>query len=244
MKKNFLMTLAFAVIFSMAAKAQESDDENTGQNFTVSADLVTNYIWRGLAYSDAPNIQPTLAFTNNKGNFTLGAFGSYSLGDFYSEVNMFASFTAGPVTFEIWDYFTMGQMGNNRFFDYKKETTTHALEGIIMLNGPENFPIQFTAGTFFYGNDLNDEGKNYYSTYLELAYPFKWKNNNLRVFAGVTPMEGLYGSEFAMNNIGITNEREIRINDKFSIPVSGSLIINPHLENIYLVFTLSLSAND
>lgn len=234
-------------MFNNYSSAQESKDSSNTQNFTLSVDLVTNYIWRGLVYSDAPNLQPYLAFTNNKGNFSIGAWGSYSLSDFYSEVDLFASYSVGNFTVAVWDYFVMGQaatIGNNRYFDYKNETTGHALEGMLTFNGPESFPIQLIASTFFYGADKDVAGDNYYSTYFEASYPFKWKANNLKFFIGMSPSEGLYVDDFAVNNIGITNTREIRVNDRFSIPISGSIIINPNRENIYFVLAINLSAND
>lgn len=243
--KTRLFALLFILITSIPSFSQESENKDSIQNFSLSADFVTNYIWRGLSYSDVPNIQPSISYTTNNGIFTLGAFGSYSLANYYSEVDLYASLSLGMFTFEVWDYFGMTDtLANNRFFDFKDESTGHALEAIVMFNGPESFPIQFTAGTFFYGNDKDFDGENYYSTYFELAYPFKWKRNNLTVFAGCTPKEGIYGSEFAFNNIGITNEREIRITDNFSIPIKGSIIINPHLENIYFNLAITLEAND
>jgi hypothetical protein len=243
MKSKFGI-LIIACLLSVNINAQEIEDQGTDQNFTLSVDLVSNYVWRGLVFSDAPNVQPYLDFTTKNGIFTLGAFGSYSLSNYYSEVDLFASLNLGMFSFAIWDYFVMSDQPNNRFFDFKNESTGHALEGMVTFNGPESFPVMITAGMFFYGADKNPDGDNYYSSYIELAYPFKWKSNNLSVFAGITPKEGLYASEFAMHNIGITNEREIKINDKFSIPIKGSVIINPHLENIHFVLTITLAAND
>ena len=248
MKTKLIILILLQCLFLISINAQENEpvvqSEESEQNFSLSADFVSNYTWRGLALSEAPNIQPTLTYTFPKIGLTLGSFGSYSFGDFYSEVDLFASKTIGMFSIELWDYFLMDQVGNNRFFDFKNESTTHALEGILMFNGPENFPLKVTLGTFFYGADKDFNGDNNYSTYFEFAYPFKWKKNNLSVFMGGTPFEGLYANDFAINNIGITNEREIKINDHFSLPVSGSLIINPHLENIYLVLSISLEAND
>ena len=244
MQSKFSFIIITACLLSFNLNAQETENQESGQNFTLSVDLVSNYVWRGLVFSDAPNIQPYLAFTTKNELITLGAFGSYSLADYYSEVDLFASLNIGMFSFSIWDYFLMANQPNNRFFDFKNETTGHALEGVITINGPESFPVMLTSGMFFYGADKNPEGENYYSTYVELAYPFKWKSNNLSLFAGITPKEGLYASEFAMNNIGITNAREIKVNNAFSIPIKGSVIINPHRENIHFVLTISLAAND
>ena len=236
----------FIVIILLAANtinAQETGDSAKTQNFYLSTDIVTNYIWRGLIYSETANLQPYLAYTNDKGNFTIGAWGSYSLEKYYSEVDFFASYNLGNFTLAVWDYFTMYEK-TNRFFDYGSDTTVHALEAMITFNGPESFPIELIASTFFYGNDKDAQGDNYYSTYFEVGYPFNWKANNLKLFMGLTPQEGLYADDFAVCNIGIKNTREIKINDKFSIPLSGTVIVNPNTENIFFVFGITIAAND
>jgi len=248
MKKNLLLLLVF--IASMQWNSLFAQDEtkekpaNEVQNFSLGADFVNQYVWRGLIYSPSPNVQPYLTYTNNKGNFSIGSWASTSLADYYAEIDWYTSYTMGPITVSLWDYFNMKQQAKNNYFEYNPDSTAHALEGIIEFNGPESFPIHLTWGTFFYGNDRDINGDNYYSSYFEVAYPFKWKANNLEVFAGITPWEGLYGSEFAMNNLGISNSRVININDKFSLPITGSVIVNPHLENIFFVLTIGLAAND
>jgi len=248
MKKNLLLVLAFIAAVQFNSLIAQEDTTNTSseesQNFGVGADFVNQYIWRGLQFSTSPNVQPYLTYTNKKGNFTIGTWSSYSLADFYGEVDIFASLNLGPFTVSLWDYFTMSQQENNHYFDYRKNSTTHSLEGTLAYNGPESFPIQLTWATFFYGYDLDENAENYYSSYFEAAYLFKWRKNELKVFAGITPWEGLYGTEFAMNNVGISNARLIQINQNFSIPISAALSFNPHQENIFLVLTIGLSAND
>ncbi len=244
MRKKLLFIVAIFFLLYSNVSAQETADSTNNQNFSLSVDIVTNYVWRGLVYSDAPNLQPYLAFTNNKGNFSAGAWGSYSLSDYYSEVDLFVSYTISNFTIAVWDYFGMSQTPNNRYFDYKNSSTNHAFEGMITFNGPESFPIQIIGSTFFYGNDKDAQGDNYYSTYFEALYPFSWKANNLSVFAGITPMEGLYATEFEMVNLGISNSRAININKKFAIPITGTVIVNPNLENIYFVLAINLSANN
>jgi hypothetical protein len=243
--KTKIATFLIICMFSSNIWAQETEKKDSIKNFSLSMDLVTNYIWRGLALSDVPNLQPNIAYTTNNGVFSVGAFGSYALGSSYhSEVDLFTGLTLGKFSVQVWDYFTLNQVENNRYFNYKKDSTSHAFEGVLGFSGPESFPIQLTAGTFFYGNDKLDSINNDYSTYFEVAYPFKWKANNLSVFIGMTPTKGLYAKNFAVTNIGITNEREIKINDKFSIPIKGSIIVNPYLENIFFTLTISLEAND
>lgn len=133
--KTKIFTLLLLVLSMVNLRAQETESADSTQNFTLSCDLVTNYIWRGLVNSDAPNIQPYLAYTTKSENFTLGAFGSYSLADYYSEIDLFASLSIGMFTFEVWDYFAMGQESNNHYFNFDKNLTTHQFEGICIVLG-------------------------------------------------------------------------------------------------------------
>jgi len=238
--KTKLCLLVFTILFSLQMKSQDS---TAVKNFSVGADFVNNYVWRGLLYSSAPNVQPYLTYTSKSENFNIGAWGSYSLSDFYSEVDFFVDYTIGPLTIAVWDYFTMQNINNNKYF-YYGDTTMHALEVSAIFTGPEAFPISLTVGTFVLGNDVDENGDAYYSTYIEAAYPLKWGNNQLDLALGITPSEGLYGSELAVCNVSIVHSREIKITDNFSIPVSAKLIVNPHLENIYLVLALNISSNN
>ena len=120
----------------------------------------------------------------------------------------------------------------------------HATEVSAIFTGLETFPISLTFGTFLFGNDKNGDGDNYYSTYIEAAYPLKWKNNQLDLALGITPSKGLYGSEFTVCNVSIGHSRDVKINETFSIPISGKIIVNPHLGNIYLVLGLNISSNN
>lgn len=237
--KNSLLLIVIAIFMGVQVQSQDT----TSNNFTVSADFVNNYVWRGQLFSSAPNVQPCLNFTSNSENLNIGAWGSYSLSDFYSEVDFYVDYTFGPITLAVWDYFTVQDISENKYF-YYGDTTMHALEVSAIFSGPDAFPISLTVGTFVLGNDKDENGDNYYSTYLEAAYPVKWGKNQLDFALGFTPNEGLYGSKPAVCNVSIGNSREIQITDRFSIPVSGRLIVNPHLQNIYLVLDINISSNN
>lgn len=244
-KRTFLaIIILFALFVQVKAQDDVTTEQKEKQNFTLSTDLVTNYIWRGLIYSNKPNLQPYLAFANDKGNFSTGAFGSYSLVDYYSEVDLFINYTIGNFSFSLWDYFVMTEQANNKYFNFDDKSTSHWIEASITFAGPESFPLELTASSFIYGADRDVNGDNYYSTYFEAGYPFKWKANNLKLFVGMTPQEGLYATDIAVVNIGVKNTREIKITENFSIPITGLLILNPNSENIFFVLAITLAAND
>ncbi len=91
-------------------------------------------------------------------------------------------------------------------------------------------------------------GDIFYSSYLELSYPFKCKGLDFNVFAGGTPNKadtkkdesGFYGNDPGIVNLGFTVSKDLPITEKFSLPLSASLITNPQAQNIFLVFGISL----
>jgi hypothetical protein len=41
-------------------------------------------------------------------------------------------------------------------------------------------------------------------------------------------------------NLGLTVSKDIKITDKFALPVFGSFITNPEAENVFFVFGISI----
>lgn len=218
--------------------------EEPAHSLEVGSDFVSSYVWRGLLYNGSPNIQPGLYYSVFNGKFTLGAWGSFSMADPYKEVDLYASLNLGKFTFAVWDYYTAPEFGQAKYFSFVKKATYHAMEGSVVFNGSEKFPLQLTLGTFFYGNDMDPNGKNYYSTYMEAAYPFTIGKQSLNVFLGGTPAEGLYATKPSIMNFGVSLSRSINITEKFSIPVTGSLSFNPESDDVFLVVSFNLSSND
>ena len=101
--------------------------------------------------------------------------------------------------------------------------------------------------TMFAGKDkkLKESGelKQNYSSYLELNYLFSVKNVDLNVTCGAVPYkaEGMYtNSGFAVTNVALKGMTEIKINDKFSLPIFAQAIWNPCVEDAFLVFGVTL----
>ena len=165
-------------------------------------------------------------------------------------MDLYLSYGIAGVSLSVTDYFLMDEsIGENDFFDYGNETTTHVLEAALAYEGPEHFPIKLTAATMLYGDDkkldcvvidtIHHDTTEYYvnqfSTYFEVAYSFR----NISLFAGITPAEGFYGKGFGMVNFGISAFRDICITENYILPVRASLITNPQAQNIYLVFGIT-----
>ena len=223
------------------------------QQFNVQGDLVSSYIWRGM-YQTGVSIQPTLGFS--AGGFSLTAWGSTdfdgtsaSAGAAAKEIDLTAAYTLGNsgLTFSVADLWWAGQ-GARKYFNFKSHETGHHFEAGLSYTLPvEKFPLSMAWYTMFAGKDkkLNDSGelKQNYSSYLELNYPFSVKNVDLNVTCGAVPYkaESIYtNSGFAVTNIALKGMTEIKINDKFSLPIFAQAIWNPCVEDAFLVFGVTL----
>jgi len=227
--------ISILVIASFQIQAQDT----LQSNFSLNADLVSRYVWRGQLLSAAPNIQPYASIS--AGQFTFGTWGSYAIGEKYEEINFYISWEYQNFGFSVNDYCTISDISEeSTYFNTKKLTTPHSLEGTFTFKLSERFPLKLTAATFFYGNDLNESGENFNSSYIELAYPISKRDYDFNFFAGGTPAEGLYGSKAGLVNVGMSASKMLKFSENFGIPASVQLSANPLAENMYLVFSLTL----
>jgi len=241
MKTKLLLLIWLIASINITLYAQD-DSTKIDNKFSVdlSADLVSRYVWRGMPLSSSPALQPT--FYASYGNFTLGSWASYTFAqEGIQEVDLFLSYESEYLSLTINDYFNPDEtmpMGN--YFNYNDTITGHTFEGVLGLSGPENFPIELEAGVFFYGNDKNENGENYYSTYLGLSYTAEINQIEIKPFIGMTPFEGYYASKLEVVNIGISANKNLPITEKFDLPISASFIVNPNKEMVFLVFGITL----
>ena len=221
--------------------------EVKAQEFTVQGDVVSSYVWRGMYQGGGAAFQPTLGF--GIGNFSVTAWGSTNFSGGNKELDLTLAYKlgeAGP-TLTVADLWWEGE-GAYKYFNFKSHETGHHFEAGLSYTLPvEKFPLSVAWYTMFAGKDkkLNDSGelKQNYSSYLELNYPFSVKNVDLNVTCGAVPYkaESIYtNSGFAVTNIALKGMTEIKINDKFSLPIFAQAIWNPCVEDAFLVFGVTL----
>jgi uncharacterized protein (TIGR02001 family) len=214
-RKITFLTIVMAFMFFLSTNAQEESSWSTG------VDLYSNYIWRGLKFGSGPALQPTIEF--NAGGLTIGAWGSYCFSENEAmETDLYAGyefdlgknntlgFTVTDYYFPGTDYFT----GDSHFFEP------------MMSLGLGNLTL---TGAYMFGLETKD-------IYLEAA--FAAGPVNLTLGAG----DGQYTSnqKFNVCNIGLSTSKSLKVTDSFSIPVTGSLILNPSNEALYIVVGISL----
>ena len=229
MKKIVLMALLFAT--GMSATAQ--DEVET----TVSADVVSTYVWRGMECGSAA-IQPTLGI-GYKG-LSLSAWGSYGLVDTNDakEFDLTLAYSTGGFNIGITDYWF--NTPEERYFLYDANKTSHIFEANI---GYDFGPAAIQWFTNFGGNDgYNKDGKRAYSSYVELSAPFKLASVDWSAAVGAVPYAtDFYGVDgFAVTNVSLKATKDIKVTDSFSMPVFAQVAANPRTEKAYLVFGFTL----
>jgi len=211
-------------------------------SFSFTADLVSSYVWRGIAQEGSkggsPNFQPSLTYTIGK--LSLGAWGSGSFSGKVKEVDLSATYAFN-------DVFSVGITDYNwnftkSYFNYNNDSTDHIFEASLNYAGVKSFPLSISLNTMFLGDDkkISTSGtvENEYSTYVELGYPLA-DNTKLFLGASVFDSPGLYtvgkSQGFSVINVGLKTSKNIKFSESFSLPVYGVLGFNPQAETAYFV---------
>ena len=94
-----------------------------------------------------------------------------------------------------------------------------------------------------WGADKDVEGDQAYSTYIEAAYPFSVKTFDLVAMVGASPWKSAanyLNDGFAVTNVSLRASKDIRISERFSIPVFTQVLWNPNREDVHFVFGFSI----
>lgn len=232
MKK--ILMIVMGLFAGMTTHAQDTVET------TVSGDIVSSYIWRGLDCGSAA-VQPTLGI-GYKG-LSLTAWGSYGLTDpdDTKEFDLTLAYSAGGFNIGITDYWFSADLDPEaRYFKYDAHGTNHVFEANV------GYDFGFASlqwFTNFAGNDgVNKDGKRAYSSYVEAAVPFKLAMVDWTATAGVVPFAtDYYGTTgFAVTNLSLKATKDIKVTDSFSIPVFAQVVGNPCAQKAYLVFGFTL----
>ena len=206
---------AFALVLTLSVNNEATAQVSTG------ADLVSTYVWRGTAFS-GPSIQPYVDFSTS--GFSVGAWGSQGY-DGFQEMDLYAgySFDFG-LYLGVTDYYYPGTLW--------LDGDSHAIEinagfeaDAISISGNYIVNEAVTAGSI--GGDL----------YFEAGYAV---DDATSLFLGAgNGWHTNFTEDFGLVNLGVSTGKDIVVTDSFSIPFSGSVIINPYAEALYIVVGFS-----
>lgn len=210
MKTIKATVLAIVAAFSLGTTMQAQEESA----FSVGADLVSSYVWRGTQFGSGPAIQPGVSFAT--GGLEIGAWGSNSF-DFNEgfEADLYAgySFEFG-LSLGFTDYYFGGDWmdGDMHFFE---PSISYSLGDFSIL------------GAYMMGDGVED-------TYIEAGYAF----GDVSVFVGAG--DGQYtGGDFGLANVGMSYSKELSLGS-FALPMTGSVILNPSTGTFYTVVAISL----
>ena len=232
-----ILFLLFINLFALTVLAEKADS-----CFYVQADLANRWIWRGVAYSEAPVIQPSLGYTS--GRFNLIIWGSYPIErrayseiDFMFEYRFTPRFRVGFV-----DYFAINDSvgAKHDFFNMDREMTMHMLDIYGIYQPLEKIPVSFLYSLWFWGADRDSTGKQNMSSYFEGKYEKQVGRATASLFAGMTLRKGFYASRAAVVNMGVGISKPITLGKLVSIPAKMEFMLNPYTQNAYInaIFTI------
>ncbi len=92
--------------------------------------------------------------------------------------------------------------------------------------------------------DYQVDGKRAYSSYFELAAPFRLATCDWDAAAGLVPWKsGMYDvSGFSVTNLSLRATKAIKITKTFELPLFGQVVANPASQHLYFIFGLTLKA--
>lgn len=215
--KFFTLLVGLVMMFSGVAKAE---------GFSVGADVVSRYVWRGTQFGDGIAVQPSLSYTFPGIGVEVGAWGSYDLSDDdASEADLYLTIPFGEYfSFTVTDYF-FPTGGFDDYFNWGDDGS-HTVE---LAAGFEAANVSLFGAVNVSGDDDN-------SIYFEAGYNFYDKDDySASLFVGGG--DGMYtndsnaGGDFDIVNVGVSVSKDI---------FSASYIVNPDLETSWLVVGVTL----
>lgn len=218
-------------------------------------ELVSSYNFRAIDYGNSPAIQPRVSAYYK--NFELSAWGSQALisrakvhpndtelvpfTEIDSWIKYYIHTPIGTFVPCIMDYYY--PFSKKKFFDFRglkdrQSRGSHTLNvSMEYILSPEH-PLKLTFDYCFH----NDPQR---PLYIEAAYPF-YKNNYIiepyigiakgMGYGGITNQYGIDKNQFAVCNLGVNVTRIIEVTDKFKVPITVTLSMQPYTEITWLVF--------
>ena len=224
MKKQGLLFTGLVILLIITTNQLRAQDEESDSNFNVGADIYSNYVWRGSKYGTGPSIQPSVAFSSK--GLTVGVWGSFDARG-YAEADPFISYSFPfGLSVGLTDYYYPGLP----VFDVSKTDGSHAFE---INAGFEKGG--FTLSANYILNEAGGAGSAGGDIYFQAGYAFSY----FELFLGAGDGWHTSNGNFNVCNIGLGTSKEIHITEKFSIPLSGQVILNPEREQLYIVVGFS-----
>lgn len=253
MKKAIKLLFAGALVAAAFIPAQ-------AQKLHGSLNLQNEHLWRGIEVNNGFVTCTDLSISDNADHFRFGVWGGYKLGRNddkpYKEFDYYMQYTYGGFKIALWDFNNYSDAPNSDIFCYRNNKTNHFLDLQLAYTLPvEAFPLTLGWSTVLWGNDkfydTNDKKmKNVYSSYISADAPI-WHKGRWTVFAGVgcgfalSPAEGTddahkYGEGFSCVQANLGATYDLKVTDKYHIPVTVNAWFNPDASKGHLQIDLGV----
>lgn len=213
--------------------------------FHLGLELQTKYVWRGMemmTQEAAPVLFPQINYQNY--GINLYVMGGYAVNGKYCEIDWGISYSYKWFSIGFNDYYYPTiDTPFDKYFNLKKETTGHWYEAVISITPP--IPLYVTASNFFYGADKDANGKQAYSTYVEVGtwYDFL-ESNRIALTVGAACNRSCYNDyevPFSVNNVELRYTYTIHFKNSWTLPLGAAFIVNPYREKVYFNFIATLA---
>lgn len=235
MKKRLMCLLLLCVALTTAAQNSDSLACSNKVKGILNLDFVSQYIWRGQDCAHT-SLQPTLGLSWKGLSFT--AWGSVGIvkSDDVKEIDLTLAYKHKGFNVGIIDYWT----DEKGYFKYKAHDTSHVLEANV---GYDFGFLSVQWYTNFLGKDYRQNGKRAYSSYLELAAPFRFVTCDWTAAVGISPYaSATYGNgSFACVNVMLGARRNIVNTKHLEIPLFANLHVNPNAGKVYFTAGFALT---
>ncbi|MDA3890826.1 MAG: hypothetical protein PF517_04090 [Salinivirgaceae bacterium] len=240
-RKFILAVLAITCLIPSSNLFAQEEAEETSSPVSVSADMVSGYVWRGTRFAGA-SFQPTIEFTT--GGLALGTWGSYDYSGLFAEADLYAAYSFDfGLSLGVTDYYYPG----SDYSEFGDTISSHALE----INLGYEISDFYLSGNYILNNSANGAGAKGGDLYFEAGYSFGafdlfvGGGDGWHTVAGTgtkddgTAEDFWKDDKFGLCNIGISTSKEIKITDSFSLPVFGQAIWNPEAKDFNIVVGMS-----
>lgn len=205
--------------------------------------IANNHMWRGIEVSDGLVMCSSLGVHDKNGYVKVGVWNGTNVTGKYKELNFFAEFTVQRFRLAFWDTYnfsTYADYNNKEFFNYKAHTTGRFLDCILSYNFGRRFPLTLTWSTILFGRDrynLYSVGsKQRYSTYVAAEYRCldrqRWTidasvGGTFTLANKTGDRSTFYSSRPGVIDVRATVTYDVKISDRYNIPVSSTVMFNP-----------------
>ena len=233
-----LLMITSAVFSSEVTEATEKQDSSP-LKWTGSVSMQNQHYWRGMQTGRGLSFEAGATVTLTQG-LTAGIWNGTALNSSYKEIDLYLTYSHKGLSVSLLDYYCpRNAVFSNEFSDWKKISTPHLID-VQLGYYPDHFPFSIMVSTMLWGDDLNDNLENYYSTYLEFGYHHTVEDMNTSLIVGYSINESIYSEKPGIVNIEASADYQVAHLNQYSVNCNTKFIFNPLKDAIYFGAGLSV----